>query len=98
MPQTAESTDFGFSPARGDDVARRGSLTSEFPVHHLCPWQSKFCAVAETWKRSRDVQETITTPLGQCSLAAAATPALASGEFKLANFGVCPSLMGRGDL
>lgn len=44
------------------------------------------------------MQETITTALGQCSLAAAATPALASGEFKLANFGVCPSWMERGEL
>lgn len=42
------------------------------------------------------MQETITTPLGPCSLAAAATPALASGEFKAANFGVCPSLMAGG--
>lgn len=40
------------------------------------------------------MQETITTPLGPCSLAAAATPALASGEFKAANFGVRPSLLG----
>lgn len=43
------------------------------------------------------MQETITTPLGPCSLAAAATPTLASGEFKAANFGVCPSLMGKGE-
>lgn len=44
------------------------------------------------------MQETITTPLGPCSLAAAATPALASGEFQAANFGVCSSLMfGRGE-
>ena len=42
------------------------------------------------------MQETITTPLGPCSLAAAATPALASGEFRAANFGVCPSFMGKG--
>ena len=42
------------------------------------------------------MQETITTPLGPCSLAAAATPALASGEFEAANFGVCPSLIAGG--
>lgn len=42
------------------------------------------------------MQETITTPLGPCSLAAAATPALASGEFEAANFGVFPSLIAGG--
>lgn len=39
------------------------------------------------------MQETITTLLGPCSRAVAATPALASGEFQAANFGVCSSLM-----
>lgn len=73
------------SPARPSDVGAS--------CRHLCRWHSGLGAAAETWKRSRDVRETITTSLGPRSPAAAAAPALASGEFRAANSGVCPPWM-----